>query len=297
MRALLSAALILLACLATRPASGTSVPREFGCSSTASAHGTSGAIDVGLSDGQCGSSSIPSPARGTKPIRWVDCGPRGAGETTTSSGGPCVQVAAACAGRPPSGPAKTTMVAEVAQNADGSQQLISISCDVPVGTRQAVTGAAVRAEAQKRVPHPHIGVAPPGGVTLVNIQTVLWVDTSTDRDLGTVTLLGQRVGLRVHVRSVAWRFGDGDQATSAAPGRPYDRADPCRQSLCPSYWGHVYRRTGAVTITAQVTWTGEFRVGAGPWQPIGGTVTGPPQSTSVTVREARGVLVPNDTGR
>lgn len=229
-------------------------------------------------------------------IRWVDCGPRGAGETTTASGGPCLQVAAACAGRRPEN-GKTTMVAQVVRHADGSQQLLSITCDAPIADRRAITATAVREQVQRLVPHPRVGIAPPGGATLVNLQTVLWVDTAADRDLGTVTLLGRRVDLRVHVRTVEWTFGDGERSTTANPGRPYDPTDPCHRALCPTYGGHVYRSAGTMTITAQVTWSGEFRVGAGAWQPISGGVTGPPQTAIVTVRQARGVLVPNDTGR
>jgi hypothetical protein len=188
------------------------------------------------------------------------------------------------------------MVAEVEVAKNGSQRLVSITCDAPRGPR-AVTPAAARAEVEKLVPHPHVGIAPPGGTTLVNIQTVLWVTTPPDQDLGAVTLLGQRVDLRVHVQSVAWSFGDGETTTSATPGRPYDTAAPCHTALCPQYQGHLYRRTGHMTIGAQVSWSGEFRVGTGAWQPIAGTVTGPRQSTTITVREARGILVPNDTGR
>lgn len=228
--------------------------------------------------------------------RWVDCGPRGAGETTTASGGPCLQVAAACAGRRPEN-GKTTMVAQVVRHADGSQQLLSITCDAPIADRRAITATAVREQVQRLVPRPRVGIAPPGGATLVNLQTVLWVDTAADRDLGTVTLLGRRVDLRVHVRTVEWTFGDGERSTTANPGRQYDPTDPCHRALCPTYGGHVYRSAGTMTITAQVTWSGEFRVGAGAWQPISGGVTGPPQTAIVTVRQARGVLVPNDTGR
>lgn len=270
-----------------------------GCTDDVTAAAGAGVFTQVDSHACVASDHSPSSPSATTLIRWVDCGARGTGETTTAPGGPCVQVAAACAGRPPRNMStqKTTMVAQVAQSADGSQRLMSIVCDAPVGNRPAVTAAAVRAEAQKLVPHPHIGVAPPGGVSLVNIQTLLWVDTAADRDLGTVTLLGQRVGLRVHVHGVAWNFGDGIRTTAATPGRRYDPKDPCRQALCSAYWGHVYRTTGSVKITAQVTWTGEFRVGAGAWQQISGMVTGPSQTATVTIRQARGVLVPNDTGR
>jgi hypothetical protein len=191
------------------------------------------------------------------------------------------------------------MLAEVQTRADGSQSLLQINCDVPTGAGPGVTGSAVRAQVQRLVPHPSIGEAPPGGVTLVNIQTLLWLGTAPDRDLGTVTIIGQRVGLRVHVVHVAWTFGDGASATTNSPGHRYEPADGCRQARCPQYWGHVYTATGRRTITAQITWSGEFRVGSGAWQRIPGTVTGPRQGAAITVRQARGVLVPNspDTTR
>jgi hypothetical protein len=150
-----------------------------------------------------------------------------------------------------------------------------------------------RDEAEKLVPHPGIGVAPPGGVTLVNIETVLWVKTNQDRFLGTVTLLGHRVDLRAHVEEVHWDFGDGETDTSMTPGKPYTNSDPCKTVDCPDYYGHTYIHTGEVTITAQLIWTGEFRVDQGTWQPIAGTVAAPATQTSVHVKEARGILVPN----
>jgi hypothetical protein len=100
------------------------------------------------------------------------------------------------------------------------------------------------------------------------------------------------VRLRVHVDRVDWDFGDGHSDVTDAPGKPYDNAnDPCRTVLCPDYYGHVYRRAGQVTVGAQVIWSGEFQVGAGVWQPIAGRVTGPPQTRTLTLRQARGVLV------
>jgi hypothetical protein len=166
-------------------------------------------------------------------------------------------------------------------------------CDIPKKEVTAVTGEMARQEAEKLLPHPAIGVAPAGGVTLVNIETVLWVDTPVDRMLGTVTLLGHRVALRAHIVRVEWNFGDDSTAISATPGRPYTNADPCRTVDCPDYFGHTYVHTGPLTIAAQLTWTGQFRVDNGTWQAIPGTVTAAATSTAVHVKEARGILVPN----
>jgi hypothetical protein len=174
---------------------------------------------------------------------------------------------------------------------DGTTK-IDVNCDVKPATPQ-VTPVLVSQEVQKLVPRPQVGIAPPGGVSLVNIQTLLWVDTPADQSLGTITLLGQQVQLRVHVLRVNWTFGDGSSASAASPGRKYDAANPCTTPTCPDYWGHVYTNAAAMTVTAQVTWSGEFRVAAGAWQPIAGAVTGPIQSTTLTVRQARGMLVPD----
>jgi hypothetical protein len=48
-----------------------------------------------------------------------------------------------------------------------------------------------------------------------------------------------------------------------------------------------------MTVTADLTWTGQFRVDGGPWQSIPGTVTAAAASTTIDVKEARGVLVQN----
>jgi hypothetical protein len=96
------------------------------------------------------------------------------------------------------------------------------------------------------------------------------------------------------VNAVDWDFGDGTKATATTPGRAYDPADPCRTARCPGYWGHVYTVTGAMHLSAQVTWSGQFRVAGGAWEDIAGTVTGPRQTTTLTVKQARGVLVPDD---
>ena len=151
----------------------------------------------------------------------------------------------------------------------------------------------VRDEAEKLLPHPVIGSAPPGHATLVNIETVLWIATPAERRLGTVNLLGRRVDIRAHIDRVAWDFGDESSATTNGPAPAYTNAHPCRTKQCPGYFGHTYTDTGTMTITADLTWTGQFRVDGGAWQTIPGTVTAAATSTSIEVKEARGVLVPN----
>ena len=152
----------------------------------------------------------------------------------------------------------------------------------------------VKQAIEKLVPKPSVGIAPPGGRTLVNEQTVLWADTPADRNLGTVTLLRIfRVGLRVHVDHVDWDFGDGHTDVTATPGAPYEKGEHCKEVTCPGHYGHIYATTGDMTVGAQVSWTGQYAVNGGAWQDIDGTVTGPQQTAQVGVIEARGVLVPD----
>lgn len=194
----------------------------------------------------------------------------------------------------PRNPKSTTQVT-LQRNADGSSTRTGTQCNVvpTKGARAQVTAAMARDEAEKLLPHPTIGTAPTGHATLVNIETVLWLDTPTTRTLGTVTLLDRQVTLRAHLDTTVWDFGDHTGDTTHDAGRKYTNADPCRTPSCPSYYGHIYRHTGPVTITAQLSGTGQFRVDNGPWQPIAGAVTALATDDNVTVKQARGILVPN----
>ncbi|HZC54392.1 MAG TPA: hypothetical protein VE441_18130, partial [Mycobacterium sp.] len=164
-------------------------------------------------------------------------------------------------------------------------------CNARAG-RPRLTPLLVREEVARLVPRPGIGVAPPGGRSLVNVQTVLWVGTPVDRSLGAVTLLGRyRVALRVHVLGVAWEFGDGSSEVSSGPGVPYRKGEHCATVSCPRHFGHVYARTASMRIRSRVSWSGQYSVNGGAWQPVVGTVDGPPAVTRLIVIEARGVLV------
>jgi hypothetical protein len=127
----------------------------------------------------------------------------------------------------------------------------------------------------------------------VQIQTILWVDTGPDRNLGTVTLLGRQVAISAHLDRVDWRFGDGASGSSDGPGRPYSDSDPCNTVRCPGYYGHIYTTTGHPEVTATLTWTGSYRIDGGAAQEIPGTVATDAQPTRLHVVEGRAELVPN----
>jgi len=195
----------------------------------------------------------------------------------------------------PTDPHLTTLA--LLRSRDGGKTWVYTGADCAARTaRPRVTPLLARQEIEKLVPRPGIGVAPPGGKTLVNLQTVLWADTPADRNLGTVTLLGTyRVALRVHVQQVAWAFGDGVSDVAGGPGLPYRKGEHCTTVTCPGHFGHVFATTGTMTITEQVTWSGQYSVNGGAWQDVAGTVDGPAATAQVTVLQARGVLVADPT--
>jgi len=232
-------------------------------------------------------------------VEWIDCGVI---SEVGSAGAQCQQAAQTCyadrldKGLPVNGVNdQTHYQVRVTRQPDGSWLVTDTGCLLPNQDGRPgpdYAGAAYQ-QIRRLVPSPKIGVAPAGGATLVNIQTLLWLDTKPDLDLGSATLLGASVRLRAHLDHVVWDFGDGSNDTTHGPGRAYTETDPCDTKICDGYWGHVYAHRGPVTIRATATWTGEYRVGGGAWQVIAGQATAAPATTSLTVKQARGVLVPN----
>lgn len=245
----------------------------------------------------CDGSDAPSAGRRfppPPPMKFVDCGPRQSGNTRLPTTGTicantvqfCLNYNAAPVNR------KATTQAVFQQNPDGSWTEIGQNCNVlPATAPRQVTAQMATDAARRLLPHPNIHST--DARTLVNIETVFWIDTAASRTLGTVGLLGYQVSLRARISSIDWDFGDGHTDTTTSPEPAYDASRPCDTVSCPDYYGHTYTATGTPATTAAITWTGQYRVDNGPWLDILGTVTAPATATAVTVRQARGVLVPN----
>ncbi len=189
----------------------------------------------------------------------------------------------------------STATIRVVKQADGSWSLGGSVCQQPA--RPQVTAALVRQEVARLVPRAAIGIAPQKA-TLVNIQTIMWVGTAEQRALAPLAILGRRVVVTLRFDHVDWAFGDGQSDSPTAPGHAYDGVHaPCKTVDCPGYYGHTYVGTGAMAVTAQASWVASFTVDGGPALTIPGTVTGPVAAAALQVKQARGVLVPNPTGR
>jgi hypothetical protein len=213
-----------------------------------------------------------------------------------ASGDPeCREAARQCAGQSATSPTGQPyeVISTETENTAGTWIQGNITCTATTGAPPAVDQAAIHDAFTKLVPKPTIGTAPPNGNTLVNIQTILWINTPTTVNLGTTPLAGHQVTLTASVQSVTWNFGDHHTDTTKTPGRPFLDNDHCYTTLCPDYYGHIYTTTGTMTITATTTWTGRYNIDGGPFLPITGTATSTPQTTTATVKQSEAILVPN----
>jgi hypothetical protein len=182
----------------------------------------------------------------------------------------------------------------VVKQEDNTWSLTGTECDAISGPPR-VTALMVWEQARRLISAAPIGLAPRDR-TLVNIQTIMWVDTATARVLPSVALLGKSVSIHTTIDHVAWDFGDAHADVRDQPGKPYDpHGAPCTTKQCPAYFGHAYTTTGQMTVMATVTWRATFRVGGGTLTPVPGTIAGPGSTASIVVLEARSVLVPDPT--
>ncbi|RYB94785.1 hypothetical protein EUA93_10755 [Nocardioides oleivorans] len=134
---------------------------------------------------------------------------------------------------------------------------------VPESQIQEVDVAALAIRAFKNYDWPAsaLVVQPPGGKTLVNLETNFY---TTDNQVITrsVTVAGRNVTLRA-TPTYTFHFGDDSSTTTASPGRPHPDLDVT----------HTYASTGDVVVSLDTTYSGEFRIGDGDWQAIPDTLT------------------------
>jgi hypothetical protein len=148
-----------------------------------------------------------------------------------------------------------------------------------VANRPEITPALVL-QAFRRIPVPRqVTHIQPAGKTLINFDTIFYTDAQPfDR---TITLLGQRVQLRIRPSSFRWVHGDGTSATTATGGAPY----PAKIVV------HRYQHAHTtVRAHVEVTWSAVFSVNGSPLRPVPGTVTTVGPATSLRVAEASPAL-------
>lgn len=168
------------------------------------------------------------------------------------------------------------------ETANGATSSESDNCPDEAGPSPAgavTPGMVLRVFRRIPLPEAQLNVQPPNGRTLVNFDTNFFTEQGAFTRV--VTLLGQRVELRIRPAGFTWRFGDGASRESTSPGARYPDLEIT----------HSYERTGRVAPSVDVTYAARFRVAGGPWRDVVGTVTIPGDPQALRVVEARPVLV------
>lgn len=134
------------------------------------------------------------------------------------------------------------------------------------------------------LPAPQLSIQPPNGKTLIGLETIF--STRAEPFTRTLTLLGQQVTLRIKPSSFLWHHGDSTSQTTDSAGKPWNHDEPD----IDGYLTHIYEHTGEVRPSVEVTWSAEYRVGGGAWQPVNGTVTRAGAPVPLQVLEGQPVL-------
>ena len=153
---------------------------------------------------------------------------------------------------------------------------------VPEAAVQEVDISQLAIREFKRIDWPasELIVQPPGGETLVNLETIFYT-TNSKPIAQTVTLAGRWVTIEATPPSYTWHFGDETVETTTSPGHPHPNHDVF----------HVYTSKGDVAASVSTTYSGRFRIGNGEWQAIPGTLTVDAEAVGITVLEAKPQLV------
>lgn len=155
------------------------------------------------------------------------------------------------------------------------------SCTPGAGNPQeSLPGLVLRAFQRIPLPQPQLNIQPPKDKTLIGLETIY--STKAEPFNRTLNLLGRRVELRIKATAYEWRHGDGTTQDTDWAGKPWQRG-----TSIESYITHIYEDTGRFNPTVRVTWSADYRVGNGAWQPVNGTVdrTSPPADLQVLEAE------------
>lgn len=176
---------------------------------------------------------------------------------------------------------------------DGPRETYGYACLTAreAGELGAITPAMVFAAMQRLTwPRSDLLIQPPGGETLVNLETN-FLTTNTEPTTQVVTLLGQRVEIEATPDRYVWHWagrgetdepGDTGSIETEDPGARYPHLEVT----------HVYRDAD-ITVHPWVdtVYAGRYRVNGGAWTVIPQTLTVTGDPVELRVLEARPVLV------
>lgn len=170
----------------------------------------------------------------------------------------------------------------LAHHPDGTTEPAGDLCFQPSeapAPAQITDALVLRAFQRIPVPAARMTVQPPGGETLVNLDTIF--STDADRFTRTIGLLGRGVELDIRPTEFRWATGDGTTLVTDWAGRPWREGTPIREFIT-----HRYDDAEKLSTRVDTVWTARYRVNGGPWRDVGGTVTVTGQSFDLVVVSA-----------
>lgn len=124
-------------------------------------------------------------------------------------------------------------------------------------------------------------VQPPGGKTLVNLETNFYTTNKDVRGIP-VELLGRNVVVSARPIAYRWNLGDGTSITTTSAGAPYPELDV----------SHVYESTDEVVVSVDTQYgDASFTVDGGPREAIPSTIWVAGETSVLTIVEAAPQLV------
>jgi hypothetical protein len=132
----------------------------------------------------------------------------------------------------------------------------------------------------------------PNGWTVVGLYTNFYSDATSHVVDG--TLLGAPASVRFTPTTWTWDFGDGTSSSYRTPGASWAALGIGEFEQTAT--SHVYATATTATIRLTIDYSAEYRLGAGEWTPIAGSLPVQAPPMTVVAGGAKTVLVGRDCG-
>ena len=130
----------------------------------------------------------------------------------------------------------------------------------------------------------------PNGWAIIGLDTNFVSSAAVHKASG--SLAGRSADVRFTPQRFLWDYGDGIRVTTTTGGSSWEQLGV--PEFTATATSHVYSASGAYRVQLTVEYTAQYRIGAGPWQGVPGTLRVSAPTTTVIAADAKTVLVQRD---